>query len=77
MSQTYSQRYPHGGSLEMEELIELRGEQPVFVQAENVSHDASELWEFDDGTRVITTNGGIMTEYSKGFENEVARILAD
>lgn len=73
MSQTYTQRYTHGGSLAMVELIGLRGgEDPTFVDADD---NGNELYIFPDNSLVLMTNAGIVSEADTGFDEAMGTIL--
>lgn len=63
-------------SREMQALITERNETPKLVGTQDVSHDAAELYRFSDGTEVIETNAGLVTEDDEGFAELRAEILA-
>jgi len=54
---------------QLEELIALRGEEPVLVaQGGTSNHDGMTLYRFPDGVEVIDTNGDLISEADDGFE---------
>jgi hypothetical protein len=63
-------------STQLQDLASIRGETPVLVGTQNVSHDAAELYRFGDGTEVIVTNAGLVAEDEDGFAELRAEILA-
>jgi hypothetical protein len=55
-------------SIEMRNLVAERNETPEFVAAGSGSGaDSPELFRFADGTEVIVTNAGLVTEDADGF----------
>jgi hypothetical protein len=54
-------------SLELQALIAERNETPEFIGATNEGHDDSELYRFSDGTEVIVTNAGLLSEHEEGW----------
>jgi hypothetical protein len=56
-------------------LIVSRGEEPYLESVQNVPHDAAELYQFEDGTEVIQTNAGLVTEGNAGFAELKAACL--
>lgn len=63
-------------SRELSNLVAIRGETPKLVATQAVSHDAAELYRFSDGTEVITTNAGLVTDGDDGFAELRAEVVA-
>ena len=54
-------------SRELQNLIAERNETPTLVGTQNAPHDTAELYRFADGTEVIVTNAGLVTDDANGF----------
>lgn len=59
-------------SHEMRDLISLRGETPDLVGTHD---DGTELYCFQDGTEIMLTNAGVVTDDADGFAELRAEIL--
>jgi hypothetical protein len=58
--------------LELQALIAERDEAPTLF---GVGDDGCELWTFEDGTEVIVTNAGLVTDDADGFAELRATIV--
>lgn len=52
---------------ELQDLVAERNETPKLIGATNEGHDDAELYRFRDGTEVIVTNAGLVTDDAEGW----------
>lgn len=71
---TYFGRTSEGSrSREMDAVVRERGEDPTFLGDDD---DGNELYEFGDGSQVIITNAGVVSEDADGFTEARDLILS-